>query len=296
MADDLLSSTAVVTVTYNSSGHLRSFLGSIRASETEPVLIVVADNGSADIDDVTAVSAEFGAVLIDLKENFGYGGAINRAAATLPASVTSILVSNPDVSFEPGAIRSLVNTLAATPHAGSVGPRVLNSDGTVYPSARRLPSLRTGVGHALFGKVWSSNPWTLRYLSDAFESATIKPVGWLSGSCVLVRRDAFTAIGGFDEGYFMYFEDVDLGFRLGRSGWQNLYSPEASVIHTGAHSTKTESRRMLEVHHQSAYHYLEKKYSAVWLAPLRWLLWIGLRARSAYVVSRAERARRRASR
>lgn len=292
MSDALLESTAVVTVSYNSSAHLRAFLSSIRASETEAVTIIVADNGSEDIAEVVTTAAEFNATLLTFAENYGYGGAINRAAATLPPHITSLLVSNPDVSFDVGAIRRLVHALDVTPTAGAVGPRVLNADGSVYPSARRLPSLRTGVGHALFSRVWPGNPWTRRYLSDAFESPTAQPVGWLSGSCVLVRRSAFDAIGGFDEQYFMYFEDVDLGFRLGKAGWLNLYYPDASVVHTGAHSTSTESRRMLEVHHQSAYHYLEKKYSTAWLAPLRLALKIGLKARAAVHVRRAERTLR----
>ncbi len=292
MAGTALSSTAVVTVSYNSSAHLRSFFESIRAGEAERVLVVVADNNSRDVGAVAEMATEFGARLLELGDNFGYGGAINRAVATLPPEIRSILVVNPDVSFEPGTISQLTRTLATTPSAGAVGPRVLNADGSVYPSARRLPSLRTGVGHAIFGKVWPRNPWTRRYLSDAFESPTIKAVGWLSGSCVLIRRSAFDQIGGFDEDYFMYFEDVDLGFRLGKADWISLYNPEASVMHTGAHSTRTESRRMLEVHHESAYHYLQKKYSAPYLAPLRLALRVGLKARSAVQVRRAEKARK----
>ncbi|MFC5503418.1 glycosyltransferase family 2 protein [Lysinimonas soli] len=294
MAAPGLSSTAIVTVSYNSSAHLRPFLESIRASESEQVLVVVADNASDDLDRVEALAREFDARLVRLGENHGYGGAINRAASTLAPEITSILVVNPDVSFLPGSITTLMQTLAANPAAGAVGPRVLNSDGTVYPSARRLPSLRTGVGHALLGRVWPSNPWTRRYLSDAFESSTITPAGWLSGSCVLVRRSAFDAIGGFDENFFMYFEDVDLGYRLGKANWLSLYDPAATVVHTGAHSTSSESRRMLEVHHQSAYRYLQKKYSALYLAPLRLALRIGLAIRSKAQVARAERATRKA--
>ena len=293
MAASRLSSSAVITVSYNSSAHLRPFLESVRASESEHVLVIVADNGSADLDRVVTLTEEFDARLLRLGENIGYGGAINRAASTLTPEIESILVVNPDVSFQPGSIATLLETLEAHPTAGAVGPRVLNSDGSVYPSARRLPSLRTGVGHALFGKLWPANPWTRRYLSDAFESTTITPAGWLSGSCVLVRRSAFDAVGGFDDDYFMYFEDVDLGFRLGKADWLSLYDPQASVVHTGAHSTSTESRRMLEVHHQSAYRFLRKKYSAVYLAPLRLALRAGLGARAMVQVRQAERATRK---
>src|SRR5690606_10093760 len=106
-----------------------------------------------------------------------------------------------------------------------LGPRVLNEDGTTYPSARAVPSLRTGVGHALFTNLWTANPWSRRYRDDLAPADEARDAGWLSGSCVLVRRRAFDELGGFDEGYFMYFEDVDLGYRLGKAGYRNVYEP-----------------------------------------------------------------------
>jgi len=280
MSSTPLDSVAVVTVSYNSGRHLHKFLASVRSSERFAVRIVVADNGSADIDTTRAACAEFSAELLELGDNFGYGGAINRAIATLPPEITAILVTNPDVEMAAGAIASLAAALDELPTAGAVGPRVLNSDGTVYPSARQLPSLRAGTGHAFFMRVWPGNPWTARYLTDVSESSETKETGWLSGSCLMVRRSAFDAIGGFDDAFFMYFEDVDLGYRLGKSGWHNFYVPEAVVTHTGAHSTSTESGRMLQAHHKSAYLYLARKYSAWYLAPLRWVLHGALSVRS----------------
>ena len=275
-----LESTAVVTVSYNSGRHLRAFLSSVRASEPASLAVIVADNGSTDVAATRAVCAEFSATLLELGENLGYGGAINRAVATLAPGIQYVLITNPDVVFEDGAISALETALQSSTAAGAVGPRVLNADGTVYPSARTLPSLRTGIGHALFSRTWRSNPWTARYLSDTSDSEVEREAGWLSGSCLMVRRDAFDAIGGFDDKFFMYFEDVDLGYRLGRAGWQNRYAPSAVVTHTGAHSTSTESGRMIEAHHHSAYRYLSRKYRGWYLAPLRWSLGIGLRARA----------------
>jgi len=275
-----LDSTAVVTVSYNSGRHLRAFLRSVRASAPATLRVIVADNGSTDAADARALCAEYSATLLELGENLGYGGAINRAVATLEPGIRHILITNPDVVFEPGAISSLEAALETSAQVGAVGPRVLNTDGTVYPSARTLPSLRTGIGHALFSRTWPANPWTARYLSDTSNSAVEREAGWLSGSCLMVRRDAFDAIGGFDDKFFMYFEDVDLGYRLGRAGWQNRYVPSAIVTHTGAHSTSTESSRMIEAHHHSAYRYLSRKYRGWYLAPLRWSLGIGLRVRA----------------
>jgi N-acetylglucosaminyl-diphospho-decaprenol L-rhamnosyltransferase len=97
-------------------------------------------------------------------------------------------------------------------------------------------------------------------------------------------------VGGFDDRFFMYFEDVDLGYRLGKAGWKSVYLPSAIVTHTGAHSTSTESSRMIKAHHRSAYRYLSQKYSAWYFAPLRWALRLGLMLRAWWLTS-ADRRR-----
>jgi N-acetylglucosaminyl-diphospho-decaprenol L-rhamnosyltransferase len=185
-----------------------------------------------------------------------------------------------EVAATLGAIDALRASGEADPAIGAVGPAVLNPDGSVYPSARAVPSLRTGVGHALFANLWQRNPWTLAYRRESDPSDQARDAGWLSGSCLLVRRSAFDAIDGFDEGYFMYFEDVDLGFRLGRAGYRNVYEPSATVTHIGAHSTGSESARMVAAHHASARRFLSKKYAGWWLWPVRVVLRVGLAIRS----------------
>lgn len=270
--------TAVVTVSYNSSGQFDSFLSSLRPEMGRGLRVVIADNGSADLEETRRVASGFGAEVLALGENHGYGGAVNRAVHTLPEQVDAVLISNPDIIVEAGAIERLRQRLDSDPRIAAVGPRILNEDGTVYPSARSIPSLRTGIGHALFVRVWPANPWTRAYRAERETEA--RDVGWLSGACLLVRRDAFERIGGFDEGYFMYFEDVDLGYRLGRHGYRNRYEPEASVVHHGGLSTRTESKRMLAVHHQSAYRFLSNKYPGPLLAPVRLALRVALTARA----------------
>jgi N-acetylglucosaminyl-diphospho-decaprenol L-rhamnosyltransferase len=291
MSPSSLESVAVATVAYNSSSHLGPFLSSLRAGEDATLTVVIADNGSRDIEQTRAFAQEFDAELLELDENLGYGGAVNAAVRAMPDRIRYVLVSNPDVMIEPGAVTELVHAFERLPEAGAVGPRVLNEDGTVYPSARKLPSLRTGVGHAVFSGIWPSNPWTRSYREDQEGSERERVVGWLSGSFVMVSRDAFDRLGGFDEGFFMYFEDVDLGYRLGKHGYRSIYVPTASVIHTGAHSTTTESARMIQVHHDSAYRYLSKKYAGPVLAPLRWTLRAGLAVRSRYLIAKSQRSR-----
>ena len=191
-----------------------------------------------------------------------------------------VLIANPDIVWSTGAIDTLAVAAARWPDAGAIGPLIRNTDGEVYPSARALPSLGRGIGHALCGWWWPSNPWTTAYRNER-GAPQEGPVGWLSGSCLLVRRAAFDAVGGFDPDYFMYFEDVDLGERLGRAGWQSVYIPSAEVTHVGAHATAREPRRMATEHHRSAWRWVQRHYSGPWWAPVRLVLRTGLAGRAA---------------
>ena len=289
--DDPRSSTVgVVTVAYRSDGVLPAFLASVERASAIPVVTVVVDNLPGESTRASAIATEHDARYLARADNPGYGGAMNAGVAQLPPTVRWFLLSNPDVVLSAGAIDLLVGVGESDDRIGAVGPAVLNDDGTVYPSARAVPSLRTGVGHALFVNLWQSNPWTRRYRQDAIGESGRRDAGWLSGSCLLVRRSAFEAVGGFDEGYFMYFEDVDLGYRLGRAGWRNVYEPAVSVLHLGAHSTASESARMVQAHHDSARRFLARKYRGWPLWPIRTALGVGLRLRSGLLKRRARRA------
>lgn len=277
---------AIVTVAYRSDDVLPGLLDSIPAATTEPVTTIVVDN-APDAGHARQIAATAGARYVPVPSNPGYGGAVNVAAAELPPSVEWILVANPDLVLGPHSLDTLVRAGDDDPAIGSIGPRVLNEDGTTYPSARAVPSLRTGVGHALFTNLWAANPWSRRYRDDLAPADERRDAGWLSGSCVLVRRRAFDELGGFDDGYFMYFEDVDLGYRLGRAGYRNVYEPAAQVTHAGAHSTGGESARMIKAHHDSARRFIDRKYAGWWLWPVRFVVRTGLVVRSAIIARRS---------
>ncbi|RZU64346.1 N-acetylglucosaminyl-diphospho-decaprenol L-rhamnosyltransferase [Microterricola gilva] len=277
-------SVLVVTVTYNSGDTLRTFLESLHSASSQRELdVVVVDNASPHLSSEREAADQFNARFLSLPENLGYGGGITAGVLAAHSDSEYILITNPDVTFRAGAIDVLADAADRLADAGAVGPTILDEDGTVYPSARNVPSLRNGIGHALFARLWPQNPWTKRYRADAEHATGQREAGWLSGACLLVRREAYDAINGFDPSFFMYFEDVDLGTRLGKAGWKNVYVPEAVVVHTGAHSTVKSASRMERAHHDSAYLYLSRKYSAWYLAPLRWALRMGLNARRWWV-------------
>ncbi|NMH99810.1 glycosyltransferase family 2 protein [Pseudonocardia sp. K10HN5] len=280
---------AVVTVTYSPGETLDGFLDSLKGATERPVRVVLADNGSVDGAPERAAERA-GVELLRIGENVGYGSAANRGVAELGPEVGWVVVANPDLVWGEGSLDALLAAAARWPRAGALGPLIRDPDGTVYPSARLLPSIGRGVGHALFSRVWPGNPWTREYRqSDA--AVTERRAGWLSGSCLLLRRAAFDSVDGFDSRYFMYFEDVDLGDRLQRSGWLNIYVPSADVVHAGGHSTGRAdvSARMLAEHHRSAYRYLADRHPGLRWAPLRVALRLGLRVRAGAAVRRAAR-------
>nr|WP_183504744.1 MULTISPECIES: glycosyltransferase family 2 protein [unclassified Mycolicibacterium] len=278
----------VVTVTYSPGSHLDRFLSSLTVATDRPVTVVLADNGSTDGAPEEAVERYPGTRLLRTGGNLGYGSAANRGVATAPADDEFVIVANPDVVWGPNSIDELLAAAERWPRAGTLGPLVRDPDGAVYPSARHLPSLVRGGMHAVVGFVWKTNPWTRAYRQEYLEP-TERPVGWLSGSCLLIRRAAFDQVRGFDERYFMYMEDVDLGDRIGAAGWLNVYVPSAEVLHDKGHSTGRDPASNLRAHHESTYIYLSDRHFGWWQAPLRWTMKSALKVRSRAAVRKSRR-------
>lgn len=287
MSDELI----VVTVTYSPGLHLDRFLASLSHATDRPVTVVMADNGSTDGAPEEALARYPNARLLRMSGNLGYGSAINRAVAEYVNDSDNndfFVVANPDVQWGPRSIDIMLEAAGRWPRAGSLGPLIRDPDGSVYPSARHQPSLVRGGMHAVVGPFWKSNPWTAEYRQERQEPSE-RPVGWLSGSCLLLRRSAFEEISGFDERYFMYMEDVDLGDRLSLAGWQNVYVPSAEVLHAKGHATGKDPARNLAAHHTSTYTFLADRYPRWWQGPLRWTIRSSLAARAGLVVRHSRR-------
>ncbi|OFP34132.1 alpha-D-GlcNAc-diphosphoryl polyprenol, alpha-3-L-rhamnosyl transferase [Corynebacterium sp. HMSC071B10] len=278
---------AVVTVTFSPGEHLAQLVGSLEQATGRDVVLVCADNGSTDGAPQAAAERFAHVEFLPTGGNIGYGAAINAAARALGPRRASgeidpeaFLVVNPDVQFQPGSVDELLRCLRATPRAGAVGPRIEEADGSAYPSARQVPGLAVGIGHALLFDVWPSNPFSATYMAGA-DMDVQREAGWLSGACLLVRWEAFDEIGGFDERYFMYLEDIDFGDRLTRAGGSNLYCPSSIILHDQGHVAHKHRRVTVPAHHVSAYRFQRDRHPRWWQAPLRWCLWLGLQLRSA---------------
>ncbi|NII50171.1 glycosyltransferase [Frigoribacterium endophyticum] len=279
-----------ITVTYSPGPTLESFVDSLVPNGFPPARVVVVDNGSTDGAPEAVAESRRSVTLVRSPGNVGYGRAVNLGAQQAGPDEQWLLVCNPDTLATPDTLTRLLEAAHRAPRAGALGPRVLDPDGSVYPSARALPSIRTGIGHALLSGVWPSNPWTRRYQQrDVSASETAAEVGWLSGAFLLLRREAFEEIGGFDDDFFMYFEDVDLGRRLAEAGWSNLFVPDAVVTHVGGESTARSADAMVTAHHRSAHLYIAKTHPGALWRPVVWALGVGLRLRSRATVALARR-------
>lgn len=277
---------AVVTVTYNPGRHLPALVESLGTATQRPTLLVCADNGSTDGVAQQLAEQHEDVVYLPTGGNIGYGPAINEAARALAARRAAgeidadyFLVVNPDVEFTAGSIDHLITCAEASSRAGAVGPRIEEADGSAYPSAREVPNLVTGIGHAVLYPFWPGNPFSKAYKAGE-DLSRRREAGWLSGSCLLVRWEAFDAIGGFDERYFMYFEDIDFGDRLTRAGWENIFTPDAVIAHDQGHSAKKYSAVTVPAHHNSAYRFQADRHPYWWQAPVRVALWAGLKGRA----------------
>ena len=248
-----LTDVAAVIVSYNSGPYLEACLASL-VDEGVGRLIVV-DNGSTDRSE--AVARQAGAEWIAAGANLGYGRAANLGAAAA-GGAADLLVCNPDIEVQPGAVSALVDALADDPSLGAVGPRLLNPDRTLYPSARTFPNFVDAIGHGLLGLLMPGNRFTRRYRLLDWDHQDRARVDWVSGACILVRRQAWDAVGGFDPAYFMYMEDVDLCWRLGRAGWGIAYEPAADVVHVQGVSADLHPYRMLVAHHRSLWRFAHR--------------------------------------
>ena len=269
---------SIVAIGYESQAEWEGFFESLSHSTIQPKSIVGGEN-SPQPSLVQSRWRSLPLTVLHAPENPGYGAAANKGMAAIGDRVDWVVICNPDVRLFSSTVEDLLSERTAFDQAAVLGPSVLTSEGSVYPSAREIPGIRIGVGHALFSRIWPSNPWTARYLGT-YGHEEPRSVGWLSGSFLLVDREVFEEVKGFDEDFFMFFEDVDLGRRIKRAGYRNVYVPRAKVTHSGAHATSTLQKEMVLAHHHSAEKFLARLYPHAWQGTLRMVLKTGLRMRA----------------
>jgi GT2 family glycosyltransferase len=246
---------SAVLVHFRTPERLRESLDSLRAQTRSVDEIVVVDN-SARVDGVGERPAPGNDWRwIPAPGNLGYAAACNLGAHETQGDL--LLFLNPDVTLAPEACARLMACTARDPGAAVVGPRIYTESGDVELSARAFPSIVTGLA----GRT-SVVTRALRQIgivpNTMFKALDLRggQVDWVSGACMLVRRDAFSAVGGFDEGYWMYWEDADLCRRLRGEGWTVCFEPGATARHVTGSSGETPAT--LRAFHDSAARYYAK--------------------------------------
>jgi N-acetylglucosaminyl-diphospho-decaprenol L-rhamnosyltransferase len=244
---------AAVVVNFESGPLLAECVGTLLADTSAgPVELVVVDNGSKD-DSIAALARAHPTVrVVRAPGNVGYARAANLGIASTRAPIVAVV--NPDTHVRPGAAGALVSRLEHEPRLGACGPRLLNPDGSTYPSARSMPSIPVAIGHGVLGLWWPTNWFTARYRQLDADPALPRLVDWVSGAAIWLSRRALDDVGGWDERYFMYLEDTDLCWRL-RANWEIAYEPAGVVVHVQGVSTSRRPYRMLLEHHRSAWRF-----------------------------------------
>jgi N-acetylglucosaminyl-diphospho-decaprenol L-rhamnosyltransferase len=213
--------------------------------------VVVVDNGPSDGARSVLQASGLSVPVVVPGRNVGYGAGANRGIAATGAS-EYVMVCNPDLRVHPGAVATLAAALDAEPSWAVVGPRIVTPEGGIYPSARRFPSMTDAAGHALLALFDPDNPFSRRYRPPDGGGDELAAADWVSGACFLARRSAVEELGGFDESYFMFAEDMDLCWRARRAGWGVGVQPAAVVTHEEGRSRRRHPYRMLVAHHRSA--------------------------------------------
>lgn len=264
---------SILIVNYRAYTELACCLDSLQRFLGDDVDVIVVDHVSEPAATADLIRRFPWIRLIEVSTNPGFAAGVNRAARA--AKGRYLLLLNPDCIVDGDVARPMARWLDAHPHVRASGALVREVDGSVQASARRFPDVTTAFAGrtSWLSQVWPANPWSRRNLVTRQVSGDPIEVDWVSGACLMVRRDAFEAVGGMDEGFFLYWEDADLCFRLKRAGWSTVYNPVVGITHLTGRSSALAHTQSLIAFHRGAYRYFFKHggHVARAMAPLVFL-------------------------
>jgi GT2 family glycosyltransferase len=253
---------SIILVNYNTGGLLRQCLESLFESNGEvPSEVIVVDNASKD-ESIRMLQGRFPEVRVIVnRENLGFSKANNQGIRT--SAGRYVLLLNPDTLVQPKAVETLIGFLDEHPDVGVVGAKLLNEDMTIQAGSKAFPTLVT----AFFGKQslmtrwFPNNPLTRRYLVCLFEDHS-RPfeVDSVGGAALMIRRETIEDVGMLDEGYFMYWEDVDWCYRVKRRGWKVYYHPHAPIIHLEGRSSNQRDPKLITAYHKGVFRLFRKHH------------------------------------
>lgn len=253
---------AVCIVNYNTRELLRSCLESVSFSIGDEIWVV--DNRSSD-GSQEMVRTEFPAVeFVETENNIGYGAAADLAISL--SNAPYILLLNSDTILQSGALEKVSDYLDKNPSVGILGPRIINPNRTLQPSCFPMPTpiqIFFDISH--LNQVIKQIPFAREKNYRTWGHTYSRAVPWVQGAALAIRREAYDRVGGFDKAFFMYYEEVDLCYRMLNTGWEVHFSPVTEVIHIGAASTNQLRINMELQYYKSLALFYHKHYSSLQL-------------------------------
>jgi len=273
---------SIVVVNYRTEKPLAECLASLhRNIGPETYEVIVVDNSA------TLLRAGFPdrfpwVHFVENRRNVGFARASNQGLKL--ARGRHLLLLNPDTLVHDGALGVLIQYLDTHPGAGAVGPRLLNSDGSLQYSCRRFPGWLTIFfgRYSILTRLLPGNTGSRRYLYLDRDHGEAAEVDWLTGACLMLRRDVVESVGLLDEDYFLFVEDMDWCRRIRDADWSIVYLPEATLTHHVGASRGPVGPRVVWARHQSMFRYLRKHFGAPW--PVEALFGLGLLLRAGFEV------------
>ena len=283
--DSSMADLSIIVAARDARPYIERTLGALSATGHE---LIVVDCASADGTAAFVRDRFAGVRLVELDVNPGYGSALNEGVRF--ASGGYFLLMNADAWPLSGAVEQLVAFADAEPSAGAVGPRLLNPDRSLQRSVRGFPTLwRLATEYFFLRWLAPRSRLVNAYYGAGFDHDSVTDAEFLVGAVLLMRRQAFEDVGGFDPSFFMFNEEVDLCYRLRRRGWRVVFFPGAEFIHMGGASTRLDLPRMYCEQLRSHVRFLRKHYGLrradqgrrllLWAMRLRALVFHGERRR-----------------
>lgn len=264
---------SVVIVSWNVADLLMACLESLyRTPSRYTFEVLIVDSASTD-DTVARVRARFPQVrLFALRENVGFTKGNNIALRE--ARGRHLFLLNPDTEVLGNALDVLVAYMDAHPDVGIAGPHTLNTDGTTQSTRRRFPTLAVGFYESTWLQPYAPRPLLAHYYAQDVADDAIADVDWVQGSALLARRDVYDALGGLDEGYVMYCEELDWCKQAKGAGWRVVYVGTAHIVHHGGRSSEQVGARKHIMFQTSKLRYFRKHHGALAAGALRAFLWL----------------------
>jgi GT2 family glycosyltransferase len=252
---------SIVIVNYNVRDLLKRCLESVFKYEKDIEFeVIVVDNNSNDLSQ-EMLKRDFPQVkLFENKRNLGFSRGCNQGIKESRGRY--ILLLNPDSELTPGGLKTMIDSMDSQPELGICGPKMTDQEGNLQFSCRSFPSYLTAISssQSVLNRIFPDNFLSQKYLLKNQDHSEIREVDWVSGSCLLAKREMLEKVGLLDERFYMYVEDVDLCYRAKMAGFFVYYFPSVVVIHHVGKSTQKKKIDMLVEHHKSMYHFYNKHH------------------------------------